>query len=82
MHNAAAASQARCIELTLFSYIVLEIKLTLHINVHFCDYNTTLLRQCDLDIVSRCTIAKWPPLESSIKSWRRKGEELAGILDE
>lgn len=25
---------------------------------------------------------EWPPLESSSKSWRRKGEELAGILDE
>jgi len=25
---------------------------------------------------------EWSPLESSTKSWRRKGEELAGILDE
>jgi len=25
---------------------------------------------------------EWPPLESSTKSRRRKGEELAGILDE
>lgn len=39
----------------------------------------------DLDIVSRCTIANGPHWESrALKSrrGRRKGEELAGILDE